>query len=487
MKTRIAPSPTGNLHIGTARTALFNYLYAKNQQGVFALRIEDTDIARSTKESEKDILEGLEWLGIIPDEGVTSTGEKGSQGPYRQSERKDMYTPYLNQLIQQGDAYWCNWSREDIEKSKQESIDNHQQFVLRSPYREKKISPTETSVLRFKVPETIIHFEDKIRGKISFNTSLIDDFVIAKSLDYPLYNFVVVIDDELMDITHIIRGEDHIANTPKQILLNQSLGFGRKHFAHIPLILASDKSKMSKRFGATSIREYREQGYLPEAMINFLALLGWNEGNDREYYTIGEIIEKFSLKRVQKSGAIFNIQKLDSINSHYIKQLPESTKIQLGQKFLEKNGYSTQQWTQIQLKKIILLECQRIKKFDEIGKEIEFLWFSPQYKLDILAYKEMKSQDIIQSLEWTYKIVYTIEDEQFSHIEEILKQAIQQEGKNTGEILWPLRVALSGQSKSPSPFEISSILGKSETLYRIEKAITFVKNLQSQYIKHNNS
>ncbi|MEX0596638.1 MAG: glutamate--tRNA ligase, partial [Candidatus Paceibacterota bacterium] len=350
------------------------------------------------------------WLGLIPDEGVASQGEIGDLGPYRQSQRTNTYKPYLEQLLASGDAYWCNLTSQELDIMKKQAEQLQEQFVLRSPYRDKKIPPTSQSVLRFKVIDTKIIFEDKIKGKIEFDTSLLGDFVIAKSLDYPLYNFVVVVDDELMQITHIIRGDDHIANTPKQILINQALGFESKQFAHLPLILAPDKSKMSKRFGATSIREYREQGYLPEAMINFLALLGWNEGNDREYYTLGEIIEKFSLKRVQKSGAIFNIQKLDSINSHYIKQLSQDRHIELGRQYLVRNGFDIEKWTDAQLNQIIQIEIQRIKKFADIGKEINFLWQQPSYSPDILAYKAMDKDQIIASLEWSQRLLYNIKE-----------------------------------------------------------------------------
>ncbi|MGA1048032.1 MAG: glutamate--tRNA ligase, partial [Minisyncoccia bacterium] len=307
-----------------------------------------------------------------------------------------------------------------------------------------------------------------------FDTSLLGDFVIAKNLDYPIYNFVVVIDDELMQITHIIRGDDHIANTPKQILINKALGFSTKQFAHLPLILAPDKSKMSKRFGATSIREYRDQGYLPEAMINFLALLGWNEGNDREYYTLGEIIEKFSLKRVQKSGAIFNIDKLDSINAQYIKQLSQDRQVELSKEYLVKNGFDINQWTESQLNQIINLEIQRIKKFVDIGKEIDFLWQQPDYNPEILAYKAMNKVQIIASLEWSQRLLYNIDEIEVSEIEQFIKNAIQSEKHQMGEVLWPLRVALSGKEKSPSPFDIIAILGRDESINRIKFAITLL-------------
>jgi glutamyl/glutaminyl-tRNA synthetase len=242
----------------------------------------------------------------------------------------------------------------------------------------------------------------------------------------------------------------------------------------LPLILAPDKSKMSKRFGATSIREYREQGYLPEAMINFLALLGWNEGNDREYYTLSEIIEKFSLKRVQKSGAIFNIQKLDSINAHYIKQLSQDKQLVLGRQYLIKNGFDIEKWTETQLNQIIQIDIQRIKKFADIGKEIDFLWQQPNYSTEILAYKAMNNDQTKASLEWSQRLLYNIEDMKVSEIEDFIKTAIQAENKQMGEILWPLRVSLSGREKSASPFEIIAILGRDESIHRIQYAINLL-------------
>jgi glutamyl-tRNA synthetase len=413
----------------------------------------------------------LEWLGLVPDEGVSLRGELGDLGPYRQSQRSDTYRPYLEQLLSKGHAYWCNLTALELEELKVKAEQEQRQFVLRSPYREQKVDPTESSVLRFKVPDAKIIFEDKIKGKIEFDTSLLGDFVIAKNLDYPLYNFVVVIDDELMQITHIIRGDDHIANTPKQILINKALSFKTKQFAHLPLILAPDKSKMSKRFGATSIREYREQGYLPEAIINFLALLGWNEGNDREYYTLSEIIAKFSLKRVQKSGAIFNIQKLDSINSHYIKQLSQDKQLEMGKDYLIKNGFEINNWSNDQLLKIIKLEVQRIKKFSDIGKEVDFLWYRPEDYTNKLAYKDMSNQEVKISLEWSAELLYNIDELEYDNIEYIIKEFIKKEQRQMGEVLWPLRVALSGREKSPSPFEIISILGKKEAIKRVEYAI----------------
>ncbi len=472
LKTRIAPSPTGKFHIGTARTALFNYLYSKNQEGKFVIRIEDTDKIRSTKESENDILKGMAWLGLNPDEGATLEGEIGDYGPYRQSERTEIYKQYLEILLERGLAYWDNTTKEELDELNQEAKDKKETLVFRPKSRYEKLAPDEKSVIRFKVENQIIRFEDKIKGKIEFDTSLLSDFVIAKSLMEPLYNFVVVIDDELMQITHIIRGEDHISNTPKQILINKALDFSRKNYAHLPLILAPDRSKMSKRFGATSVDEYIEAGYLPEALINFLALLGWNEGNDREDYSISELIQKFSLKRVQKSGAVFNIEKLDSINSKYIKKLLDQDKIRFAKEFLQKSiNKDLLNLEEDKLQKLILMECNRIKKFSDLGNGLEFLVKEIDYDKNILIWKDMKEIKIVKNLKWCYNIITNTEESRFEEIENIIKSELNKNNLNFGEYLWPLRVCLSGKSQSPSPFEIINIIGKKESINRIDKAI----------------
>ena len=276
LRVRIAPSPTGPLHIGTARTALFNYLFAKKHNNSFILRIEDTDLERSDSKYEKDIIDGLKWLGIEWDE------------LYKQSKRTKTYEKYLKKLLDSGHAY-------------------------------------EDEIIWFKNPKKKVVFDDLIRGRVEFDSSLFDDFSIAKDLKTPLYNFAVVIDDYEMKISHVIRGEDHISNTPKQILIQEALGLPAPNYAHLPLILGPDKTKLSKRHGAVSIIDYKEQGYLPEALINFMALLGWSAqggpGNDRELFSVKELIKEFSLEKIQKGGAIFNIEKLDWFNGHYIRQL----------------------------------------------------------------------------------------------------------------------------------------------------------------------
>jgi glutamyl-tRNA synthetase len=478
IRTRIAPSPTGKFHIGTARTALFNYLYAKKQGGDFIVRIEDTDESRSAKEYERDILEGLEWLGLSADEGVFLAGEQGDKGPYRQSERKSVYRPYLEKLLQEGKAYYCDVPAEEIEKLRQEAEQDKKPFIFRGD-RTKKCDPTK-SVIRFAVPQSaIIKFDDLIKGEISFEAGLLGDFVIAKDLDSPLYNFVVVVDDELMAISHIIRGEDHISNTPKQILINMALGFGRKKYGHLPLILAPDRSKMSKRFGAVAVSEYKSEGYLPEAMINYLALLGWSESNDREFYSLEELIDKFSFKRVQKSGAVFSIEKLKSVNSHYLKSLPFEEQKSKVKEFLVKKNLDLSIFDDEQMDLLVKIEIERVACLSEVGTETAFVWLISDYDGQNLIWKQSDKAKTLQKLEDLYKELYNYEkgDYRLEILEQKVKSFIEKNNFSNGEILWPMRVALTGLTKSPSPFEAGVLLGKERVLDRISLAISKLATL----------
>lgn len=419
IRVRIAPAPTGLFHIGTARTALFNYLFAKKNKGNFILRIEDTDKKRSKKKYEQDILNSLEWLGLKWDE------------KYNQSQRIKIYEKYLKKLLDSGQVY-------------------------------------KKEIIWFKNPNKKIVFNDLVRGEVEFDSSVFGDFSIAKSLKEPLYNFAAVIDDYEMKISHVIRGEDHISNTPKQILIYKALGLPIPKFAHLPLILGSDKSKLSKRHGAVSIGEYQEQGYLPEAMINFMALLGWNPGTDKELFSLKELIKEFSLDKVQKGGAVFNVDKLDWFNSYYIKKMPIGELTNLCLSYLPKSGFSKEK-----LEKIIKLEQERIKKIPEIGDMVGFFFKEPKYKASLLKWpiargrarplgQNMKKKEIIESLIKLEEILSKLK------IGDAKKRLLKTE--NRGKLLWPLRVALTGKGKSPGPFEIAEILGKEKTLKRIKYA-----------------
>src|SRR3989338_6881533 len=345
VRVRIAPSPTGPFHLGTARTALFNYLFARKHDVVFVLRIEDTDKERSEKKWEENIIEGLKWLGIEWDEGPVFVPERseglqkrgsavalaqaetiGNYGPYRQSERTEIYKRYIEKLLNEGKAFYCWHTSEELEKEKKEQEDRHEAPRHTCAFRDTKEQDVEApqkqqGIIRIKNDADAISFEDLIRGKITFDMRLLGDFSIAKNLTEPLYNFAAVVDDFEMRISHVIRGEDHISNTPKQIFLQQVMGMPSPIYAHLPLILGPDRSKLSKRHGATALLEYRDMGYLPEALCNFTAFLGWNPDTDEEVLSRDALISLFDIAKVQPSGAIFNVEKLDWMNGMYIRKM----------------------------------------------------------------------------------------------------------------------------------------------------------------------
>ena len=459
VRVRFAPSPTGPLHIGSARTALFNWLFARGNGGVFILRIEDTDKERSKGEFEEDILSGLKWLGLDHDEFS------------RQSERGDIYKKYLEQLLQEEKAYYCFCSKEKLQAEKEGMLAEGRAprysgtcRTLSKQEAQKKKDAGEGCVIRLKMPETKISFKDIIRGEITFEGALMGDSVIARDLDTPLYNFVVVIDDIWSEITHVIRGEDHISNTPRQIVLMDALGFEKPKFAHLPMILNLDRSKMSKRFADTALREYIQKGYVKEALINFIGLLGWHPEGDREILSIENLVSEFSLEKVQKSGAVFNQEKLDWLSNLYTKQMDNKVFAKIAKDFIPEN------W---ELNEAMMNSVkERINRFGELEDLVRFYFELPQYEAALLVWKEMSKGQVKESLEKARGIVEAIPDTDFKTdlLEKTILEAIS--GESRGEILWPLRVALSGQKNSPSPFEIMAALGKEESLARIDRALT---------------
>lgn len=345
IKTRFAPSPSGFFHIGSARTALFNYLFAKNHGGKFVLRIEDTNPETSKKEYEEDILSALKWLGLEWDEGPSEKGDRGEEGPYRQSERKKIYRKYLEKLLAEKKAYFCFCSEEELEAQSQYqiSIGESPKYsgkcnALTEGEVNDRLAKNEQCIIRLRTPEKKIKVKDLIRGDLEFDTRIIGDFSIAKDLESPLYNFSVTVDDAEMKITHVIRGEDLLSNTPKQILIQDILGLPSVEYAHLPLILAPDRSKLSKRHNAPSVSAFCQDGYLPEAMINFLAFLGWNPGDEREIYSLPSLIKEFSIEKVQKGGAVFNIKRLEFMNGFYIRQRSTEKLTELCVPYLIKSG-----------------------------------------------------------------------------------------------------------------------------------------------------
>lgn len=432
VRVRMAPSPTGNLHIGTARTALFNYLYAKKTGGTFVMRIEDTDRERSTKEFEKNIIDSFAWLGISWDEF------------YRQSERTDLYRAKLKKLIDEGKAF----------VSKEQAKDDETRTV---------------EVVRLRNRNVPITFEDVIRGPITVDPSDLGDFVIARSIDDPLYHFAVVVDDGEMNITHVIRGDDHISNTPRQILILEALGYERPMYAHVPLILAPDRSKLSKRAGATSVEEYRSKGYIPEGMLNFLALLGWNSGTEQELYSIEELAKVFSLEKLQKSGAIFDIERLNWFNKEHLKRLsPE----EFAKRLSEFSGATPDS----RLIPLLQDRSSTLQEAEELlgGDEFAFL-FKPQPLVPSMltprGKEEVAVADTKMCLEKIAELLEDVSENAFTgeKVKEAVWNFADKEGR--GKVLWPMRVALTSAEKSPDPFTVAELLGKVETLSRLRKAV----------------
>ena len=468
IRTRFAPSPTGPFHVGSIRTALFNFLFAKKFGGKFILRIEDTDLERSKPEYENEIMGGLKWLSI-----------HWNEGPYRQSERLDIYAKYLKELLNNGDAFYCFHSKEFLEK--EAGLAHHCEFKKLPLEDLGKRLKKESAIIRFKTPPDLeIAFIDLIRGEIRFNSDTLGgDFSLAKAESpdkfLPLYNFAVVIDDFEMNITHVIRGEDHISNTPKQILIQQALKLPMPKYAHLPLILGSDKSKLSKRHGAVSVDEYREMGYLPEALINFIAFLGWNPGTDKEIFSLEELIREFDLNKVQKSGAIFNVEKLDWLDGCYLRQLSLDELTKRAVPFLERENLIDEGHYDFEyIKKILALEQPRLKKLGEIGERVSYFFKIPEYKPELLVWRDMLFKDVFASLKVSLNTIFQISDIDFNqkNLEKILlKEAERAKNKDKGRLLWPLRAALTGLEASPGPFEILEILGKKESIKRIEAAI----------------
>lgn len=460
IRTRIAPSPTGPMHLGTARSALFNFIFSRQNSGQFILRIEDTDLKRSDPVFEKDILDGLKWLGINWDEF------------YRQSERLDIYEEYLKLLLAKKIIFWCSHSEKELALERQAKMAKKEPPIHICPHREGTIvDQNPKNILRFRNDaEKDIVFDDLIRGRINFSPKILGDFSVAKNLRSPLYNFAVVVDDGQTKISHVIRGEDHISNTPKQILIQEALDFKRPFYAHLPLILGQDRSKLSKRHGASSVLEYRRSGYLAEAVFNFLILLGWHPENEKEIFTGEEILKQFSLDRVQKGGAIFNLDKLNWLNREYIKKLNSrelgSRLEEYAGKWIGKIKNKPEKWI-----KIVNLIQKRLTTLAETGENIDYFYEEPYFSKELLFWKEeQNSENILRHLNYFYSLFEKFDEKEWLK-EKFLKEAMAYADKEgRGETLWPLRAALSGRKASPDPLDIAEILGKKETLFRLKKA-----------------
>ncbi len=459
--TRFPPSPTGFLHVGGARTALFNWLYARHMNGRFVLRFEDTDTERSTQASVDAILDALEWLGIDWDEG-----------PYYQTRRFDLYREYIQKLLDSGQAYYCTCSQEKLDAMRKAAMASGQKPKYDGTCREKGLPPGEDAVIRFKAPltgSTIVR--DVIKKNITFQNTELDDFIIQRSDGTPTYNLAVVVDDITMSINTIIRGDDHVNNTPKQILLYQALGAPLPTFAHVPMVLGKDKTRLSKRHGAMSVTAYRDMGYLPEALINYLVRLGWSHG-DQEFFRQDELIEKFSLENIGRSAGVFDPDKLMALNAQHIqsstpKQLATPLKPLLEERL---DGISDD----ISLERVIETLQNRSKTLIEMAEGAVF------YYKDSIVYEEKAAKKFLtpDSLDAIKRILAELETQSELNEETLgrcFKNVMKETGLKMGKIAQPIRVALTGTTVSPGIYEIIEVLGKDKTLPRLQKAVKFIE------------
>jgi nondiscriminating glutamyl-tRNA synthetase len=486
VRTRLAPSPTGYVHIWNLRTALYCYLWAKHNQGQFILRIEDTDRTRYVEDAVDRIIETLQEVGLAPDEGPHKHGE---YGPYTQSERVHLYTPRLHGLCEKGTAYYCFCTSERLDalRKEQEELslppgyDGHCRHLPLEEAQE-KIANGEKYTIRLKIPknETLI-FNDMIRGRIEFNTNHIDDAVIMKSDGIPTYHGAVVIDDEAMGITHVMRWEEWISSIPIQVLTARALGITLPEYAHLPSVLGNDGKKLSKRTGDAFVTDYLARWYLVEALLNFLALLGWHPKQDEEILSMDEMITKFEIKDIHKSGAVLDPIKLDWMNGEYIKRLPledlHTRVVEYLEKYAPEFYASTFSQAEYAFNTRILRELQtRMKRFDEYIELTKFLYGTCNIRTDLLINPKMKIETLEfarESLILGREVLSQISDfHDIEKLKEPLIQAIQNAGKKNGQVLWPLRVALSGEEFSPGAFELAHILGKEESLKRIDAVLT---------------
>lgn len=480
VRVRFAPSPTGTLHIGGARTALFNWLYARSRNGRLVLRLEDTDLERSTEDSAAGIVDGLKWLGLDWDEGPDVGGP---YGPYRQSERLPIYRKYLQQLLDSGKAYYCFCSAEQLRAEREMAQAKQEAYAYPGTCRH--LGPDEVAarleqglqpVIRFKMPtdgHTVV--QDLVRGEVTFQNALLDDFIIAKADGWPTYNFAVVVDDDSMKISHVIRAEEHLPNTPKQILLYQALGLPLPQFAHVSMILAPDRSKLSKRHGATSVQEFRDQGYLAPALINYLALLGWSPGDDMDIMSINEMIKRFDLDHVSKSAAIYDIEKLTWMNGHYLTEIDSTQLTGMIEDEARARGWLTEH-NQAYLSQAIELVRSRVKIVPELLPAVEYFFVAPE-NYDVKGVdKYFRKTGALEKLQMVASLM-NIRPFQAEPIEAAIRTQAEEAGLKAADLIHPTRLALSGRTNTPGLFEVMEVMGPQICMDRLNKAIAYINNL----------
>ena len=462
--TRFPPSPTGDLHVGGARTAIFNWLYARHMQGKFVLRIEDTDAERSTQASVDAIFEALQWLGIDWDDG-----------PYFQTQRLDIYREYIQKLLASGHAYYCTCSPEQIDAMRQKAMATGAKPRYDGTCREKGLG-SDKAVVRFKAPlsgTTVV--EDVIKGNMVFQNDELDDFVICRSDGTPTYNFVVVVDDITMNINTIIRGDDHVMNTPKQILLYEALGSPLPTFGHVPMVLGNDRARLSKRHGAMSVTAYRDMGFLPDALINYLVRLGWSHG-DQEFFTRDELIEVFNLENIGRSAGVFDLDKLQALNAEHIMAASPRDLVAPLKPFLEKSGIEIE--ADDYIVQVIETLQPRSKTLADMAEAALFYYHS-DIVYDEKAAKKFLKAAALEPLKLLADKLEALENYSQSDLETVFLAVMDETGLKLGKIAQPVRVALTGRTASPGIFEIIAILGKDRVIPRLKKAIQFIETKES--------
>ena len=460
VRTRFAPSPTGFLHVGGARTALFSWLYARHCGGKFILRIEDTDQVRSTEESTKAILDALTWLGLHWDEG-----------PFFQAQHVDIHRQMVQRLLDEGKAYCCVCTPEELEDKRKKALAEGRKPKYDGTCRDKKLPASANTVVRFRCPDTgVTVVNDLIKGLITFNNEELDDLVIERSDGYPTYNFAVVVDDAQMEMTHVIRGDDHLNNTPRQILLYEALGYKVPQFAHVSMIMGSDKARLSKRHGATSVMAYKEMGYLPEAVVNYLVRLGWSYG-DQEIFSFDELISTFTLESVGKSAAVFNPEKLLWLNQHYIKECESKRLVQETTPFWQKLGVDISDYDL--LKSVADDLKTRSKTLAELA-DASLFYFADDIVYEKEAADKFLNKEIVDHLAAIAEGLPALQDFTKNGMENFLRAIAGERSVSLKVIAQPLRVALTGKTVSPGVDEIMLTLGKERVIKRIRKAIAFI-------------
>lgn len=479
VRVRFAPSPTGYLHVGGLRTALYNYLFAKHNNGNFILRIEDTDRNRYVEGAVENLIKTMNWVGLNYDEGPKVGGD---YGPYFQSERLDIYNEHVNKLLENGQAYRCFCSSERIQKLREEQqaqklqakYDKHCLSLSKEEVQQ-KLDSGETYVIRLNVPvnERII-IQDIVRGQVDFNSDTVDDQILIKSDGFPTYHLANVVDDHLMKITHVIRGEEWLTSTPKHVLLYDFFDWERPQFAHLPLLLNADKSKLSKRQGDVAVEDYQKKGYLKEALINFVALLGWNAGDDIEIYDMPQLIEKFSLERVNKAGAVFNVEKLDWLNFEHLKNKPNEEILGMLRDELEESKYSNQEYSDQFLLNVIESMKERVNFVNEFLTKSFYFFEAPTEYDEKTLQKRWKgeSSELLTKLRDEFDKLDNPSKEDFEHT---LKGLAEKLEVGMGKLIHPVRLAVSGVGEGPGVFDLLYIIGKEEVINRINTALEKIK------------